>query len=91
MLATVPVRDGAVATSGLAARGSHILDPRRREVAAEVMAATVVGPSLVWADVFATALVARGREAVTWAQGLHGTAGMIVLVDGEVHRWANED
>lgn len=90
VLATVPVRDGAVATSGLAARGAHIVDPRRREPAVEVAAATVVGPSLTWADVFATALVVHGRQGVDWARGLHGTAGMIVMADGAVHRWANE-
>lgn len=90
VLATVPVRDGAVATSGLAARGAHIVDPRRREAAVQVAAATVVGPSLTWADVFATALVVHGRQGVDWARGLHGTAGMIVMADGAVHRWANE-
>jgi len=90
VLATVPVRDGAVATSGLAARGAHIVNPRRGEAAVEVAAATVVGPSLTWADVFATALVAHGRAGVDWARGLHGTAGMIVMADGAVHRWANE-
>lgn len=90
VLATVPVRDGAVATSGVAARGLHIVDPRSGRRATEVLSATVVGPSLLWADVFATAAVALGPDAVTWTQGLAGTSGMLVLADGAVHRWANE-
>lgn len=89
VLATAPVSDGAVATSGIAARGLHIVDPRTGLRATEVLSATVVGPSLVWADVFATAAVAHGRAAVEWVQGLHGTSGLLVLADGTVHRWSN--
>lgn len=89
VLATAPVSDGAVATSGTSARGLHIVDPRTGSRAMEVLSATVVGPSLVWADVFATAAVAHGRSAVDWVRGLHGTSGLLVLADGTVHRWAN--
>jgi len=89
VLATLPVRDGAVATSGVAARGLHIVDPRSGDRATGVLSATVIGPSLMWADVFATAAVALGRDAVEWTSGLHGTSGMLVLADGVVHRWAN--
>lgn len=89
LIATAPVHDGAVATSGIAARGLHIVDPRSGKLATEVLSATVVGPSLLWADVFATAAVALGREAVEWVSGLHGTSGLLVLADGGVHRWQN--
>lgn len=89
VLATVPVSDGAVATSGTAARGAHIRDPRTGEAMTEVLAASVVGPSLLWADVFATAAIAQGARAVDWVSTLHGTSGLLVLADGSVHRWAN--
>jgi len=89
VLATVPVADGGVATSGVAARGQHILDPRTGEPATELLSATVIGPSLLWADVFATAAVARGASAVDWVKGLHGTSGLLMLTDGTVHRWSN--
>lgn len=89
VLATVPVHDGGVATSGTAARGAHILDPRTGRPATEVLSATVIGPSLLWADVWATAAVARGGSAVDWVASLHGTSGMLVLADGRVHRWTN--
>lgn len=90
IVATVPVNDGGTATSGRAARGDHIIDPLSGRHAREVLSATVVGPSLMWADVFATAAVARGAAAVRWVQGLHGTSGVLVLADGTVHRWANQ-
>lgn len=89
VLATVPVVDGGVATSGSAARGAHVVDPRTGRPAEGVLSATVVGPSLLWADVWATAAVARGAQALDWVSSLHGTSGMLVLADGRVHRWAN--
>lgn len=90
VLARIPISDGAVATSGSASRGAHILDPRTGLAAAGVLAATVVGPSLLWADVLATTAVARGTSAVEWVNTLHGTSGMLVMESGEVHRWANQ-
>ena len=89
VLARIPVSDGAVATSGSASRGAHILDPRTGLAAAGVLSATVIGPSLLWADVLATTAVARGTSAVEWVHTLHGTSGMLVMASGEVHRWAN--
>jgi thiamine biosynthesis lipoprotein len=89
LLAQVALRDGAVATSGLAARGAHILDPRTGRVATEVLAATAVGPSLLWADVWATSLVALGRRAVDLLGDLHGTSGLLVFADGATRRWVN--
>ncbi|MFI2753680.1 FAD:protein FMN transferase [Cellulomonas sp. P22] len=88
-LASVPVHDGGVATSGIAARGAHIRDPRTGEAVTSVLSATVSGPSLLWADVWATAAVARGTAAVDWVHDLPGTSGLLVLADGRVHRWAN--
>ncbi len=88
-LATVPVHEGGVATSGIAARGAHIIDPHTGRPVTEVLSATVSGPSLLWADVWATAAVARGVDAVDWVGGLPATSGLLVLADGRVHRWAN--
>jgi thiamine biosynthesis lipoprotein len=89
LLARVPVRDGAVATSGSAARGAHILDPRTGAAAKEIVQATVIGPSLLWADVWATTLVALGPDATAWTPGLHGTSGLLAFADGTTHRWSN--
>jgi thiamine biosynthesis lipoprotein len=51
----VTVRRGAVATSGAAARGAHVVDPRTGRGITRSGSATVVGPDLLWADVWATA------------------------------------
>ncbi len=64
VLATFKLRTGAVATSGTAARGRHILDPRTGEPAADgLRAVTVIGPSLMWADIHATAAFAQGAAS----------------------------
>ncbi|WP_082589402.1 FAD:protein FMN transferase [Nostocoides sp. Soil756] len=51
----VSLRRGAVATSGAAQRGGHVLDPRRGTPVTRPGSASVVGPDLLWADVWATA------------------------------------
>lgn len=90
LLARVRLAEGAVATSGVAARGRHITDPRTGRAADGLLSATVVGPSLVWADVFATAAIALGpADAVGFVELLHGTSGLLVLADGTRHTWAN--
>ncbi len=62
----VEIGDGAVATSGLYERGTHIVDPRtgRREVYYE--SATVVGPDAGLADALATAALITGPGAAAW-------------------------
>src|SRR4051812_15786450 len=60
LAAVVEVADGAVATSGTAERGHHVVNPRTGAPATELAAVTVVGPELTWADVYATAALARG-------------------------------
>jgi thiamine biosynthesis lipoprotein len=52
----VELRHGGVATSGTAARGAHLYDPAAGTFAVRTGSVTVVGPSLMWADVWATAL-----------------------------------
>ncbi|WP_299441875.1 FAD:protein FMN transferase [uncultured Phycicoccus sp.] len=51
----VTLRRGAVATSGAAARGGHVVDPRTGAPVRRPGSVTVVGPDLLWADVWATA------------------------------------
>ena len=63
LIATVPVRDGAVATSGTVHRGSHLVDARTGRPAVGAASVTVIGSSLTWADIDATAAFALGAEA----------------------------
>lgn len=86
VLATLPVHDGAVATA-VASGAGQVVDLRSGIPEPTVLAATVVGPSLVWSDVWARAAVARGTSAVDWVATLPGTRGLLVLADGTVHRW----
>ncbi|MGC4889459.1 FAD:protein FMN transferase [Micromonospora sp. DT227] len=75
---------GAVATSGTARRGAHITDPRAGRPAEAVRSVTVVGPELLWADVYATAAVARGTDALDWLATLDGYAALLVDAAGRV-------
>jgi thiamine biosynthesis lipoprotein len=78
---TVTGRDFAVATSGIAERGQHILDPFTGRPAAAVASATVTGPSLTFADAYATAAFVLGRESLRW--DLDGYAVLLVDDAGE--------
>jgi len=88
LLAVLAMGSGAVATSGSAHRGAHIIDPSSGTPAHAVRAATVTGPSLMWVDVYATAAVARGPQAISWLDGLPGYEALLVDQHGSVHRTA---
>ena len=62
VLAVVPVRRGAVATSGHAHRGHHVVDARTGRPPEDIASVTVVAADLVTADVDATAAYAMGRR-----------------------------
>lgn len=80
-VAVVPVLNGAVATSGLAHRGAHIVDPRSGRTPAGLASVTVVGPSLTAADIDATAAFALGLPGIAWLEE-RGRQGLVVLADG---------
>jgi thiamine biosynthesis lipoprotein len=80
----IAVASGAVATSGVAHRGLHIMDPHSGVPALEIQSATVVGESLTWADVYATAAVACGRDAATRMAQVAGYEALLVCTDGRL-------
>ena len=84
IVASVPLSTGGLASSGTAARGAHILDPHTGQAAADVASISVVGPSLMWADVWATAAFARGRGGLRWLSTLPSYDGLLVHLDGAV-------
>jgi FAD:protein FMN transferase len=84
LLLTVPLRRGAVATSGTAGRGEHIIDPAIGSPASGLLAATVIGPTLTWADVYATAAFVRGQDAAAWLATLPDHAAILVHTDGVI-------
>jgi thiamine biosynthesis lipoprotein len=83
LVAVLTGRDMAVATSGTAERGAHILDPRTSRPAAGGLASmTVVGPSLTLADAYATAAFVMGEGARAWVEDLPGYEAFAVGTDG---------
>jgi thiamine biosynthesis lipoprotein len=85
LVMTIPLRRGAVATSGFAARGQHVVDPGTGRPPAALLSATVIGPSLTWADVYATAALVKGDGAAGWLSTLPFHAGVLVDATGTVH------
>jgi FAD:protein FMN transferase len=85
LVMTIPLRRGAVATSGFAARGQHVVDPATGRPPAALLSATVIGPSLTWADVYATAALVKGDGAAGWLSTLPSHAGVLVDAIGTVH------
>lgn len=82
VMRVVERRTGAVATSGSTHRGAHIVDPRTGRPATALRSVTVTGPTLLWADVYATAAVARGSSATGWLDGLDGYEALLVTSGG---------
>lgn len=82
VIAVVPVFTGAVATSGTAHRGAHLVDARTGLVPRGVASVTVVAGSLTTADVDATAAYAQGVEAASWLARRPGRSGLVVWADG---------
>ncbi|MEV6210149.1 FAD:protein FMN transferase [Kitasatospora sp. NPDC051914] len=75
----------AIATSGPAERGCHILDPHTGAPPEHALAAlTVVSLSLTDADAFATAAYARGDGARAWLERQPDTEGFAIDADGGI-------
>lgn len=86
LVAVVAATDGAVATSGTAERGRHIIDPHRGAPAAGLASLTVVGQRLAWADACATAAFAMGLErGLAWVEQIDGLEALAVTPAGATH------
>lgn len=85
LVATLELSNGAVATSGTAERGEHIIDPRSGLPATELRSATIVADRLAVADVWATAAVVAGHDR-GWVSGAPIDSGLLVDADGETHQ-----
>jgi thiamine biosynthesis lipoprotein len=78
----VELRRGAVATSGLYARGDHLFDPRTGRPARGWASVTVVGPDLGLADAYGTALFAAGAGPHPWFERLTAYSAYCIGTDG---------
>jgi thiamine biosynthesis lipoprotein len=85
VLASVSRTGGAVATSGTAARGAHLYDPRSGgPVESRWASVSVTGPSLEYADVLATAAFVAGDDWPEVLTVLPGYEGLGILADGKL-------
>ena len=82
ILSVVTGRGIAVATSGVAERGKHIVDPHTRRPADELASVTVVGEFLTSVDCYATAAFAMGAGALPWLEALPGHEALVVSSSG---------
>lgn|SRR5437763_6666378 len=80
--ATSASRDFAVATSGIAERGQHIVDPRTGDPAVDLASVTVTGRSLTRVDAYATAAFVMGRDGLAWVENQPGFEAFFVFPDG---------
>lgn len=85
--ATVGVRCGAVATSGTAERGAHIVDPRTGRAVVGPASATVLAPTLTEADAWATVAVVAGFDDLGWIGAAPATTGVLLAPGGASRRW----
>lgn len=86
VIAVLPLGTGAVATSGTAHRGDHLVDARTGRPPTGVASVTVISASLTWADIDATAAYAQGPDAARWLRTRPGRVGLVVWADGTTTR-----
>jgi thiamine biosynthesis lipoprotein len=80
----VTARDRAVATSGTAERGAHIINPVTGRPAEGLASITVAGPGLALADACATAAFAMGPElAREWTESLEDHEAFAITATGD--------
>ena len=84
IVAPLSVRDRAVATSGLAERGAHIIDARSGAAAITWRSLTVVHPSAARADAAATIGILMGDDALAWIDRDPAAAALGVYHDGRL-------
>lgn len=88
IIATVAIHNGAIATSGTAERGPHIIDPRTGVPATSgILSATVAADSLTRADTWATTAVIAGLDDLSWLDRAGASTGLLVAADGSSRRW----
>lgn len=89
LLTVVSGTDIAVATSGTAERGPHIVNPHTGQPATELRSLTVIGRDLTTVDADATAAFAMGAAARPWLSAQPGREAYALTASGL--RWDTRD
>lgn len=85
--AVVQGSDFAVATSGTAERGEHIVDPVAGRPANGFLSVTLIGARIALTDAYATAVFAMGPElGMAWAERRAGIEAFGMLPDGSARQ-----
>lgn len=85
LLTVVALGTGGIATSGRAHRGAHLWDPATGVAATGRCQATVVGPTLTWADILATAAAVAGPDRLDRSGWPPGYEVLLAEPDGTAH------
>ncbi|OPG08534.1 thiamine biosynthesis protein [Microbispora sp. GKU 823] len=86
LAAVVSGNDLAVATSGTAERGAHVIDPHTGRPATELASVTVIGPDLALADASRHRRLRHGRRRREWVEELDGYEAFAVTAAGATWR-----
>jgi thiamine biosynthesis lipoprotein len=78
ILNKLSISNGAVATSGSYERGAHIIIPKTKQPADELLSVTVTGPDIIKADILATACFAMGPKATTFMKSQLNYQALII-------------
>ena len=81
IIKVVKLKDKGIATSGIYIRGSHIINPKKKKPAEDIVSITVIGPNVYEADRFATAAFAMGKKGIRFIEGLKGFEGYMIQKD----------
>lgn len=71
----------SLATSGFSERGMHIWTPVGTEHS-DIVQASVISDDIIFADVMATALIARGSQGLSWVEEYPTAEALLVQRDG---------
>jgi thiamine biosynthesis lipoprotein len=78
-----PLKDASLSGSGLAVKGSHLIDPRTREPAARTLRAWAHAPDAAVADALSTAFFVMADEEVAAFCAAHSGIGAALALPGQ--------
>jgi FAD:protein FMN transferase len=88
LVTVVEADDLALATSGIAERGHHIVDPHTGRPPSDLVSLSVTGAELTIVDALATAAYAMGPAARPWLERRDGVEAFAVTTNGRTWRTA---
>ncbi|MGH7157197.1 MAG: FAD:protein FMN transferase [Candidatus Saccharimonadales bacterium] len=78
ILNKISISNGVVCTSGNYERGPHIINPKTKQPADELLSVTITGPDITTADILATACFAMGPKAADFMKSQKNYQAIII-------------